>query len=66
MLSNFYTPFHKTIEHTQENAERANGEKTTRQIIQKLENLFYVKLGKYGPIAQIGETSDETKKPKVC
>ena len=26
----------------------------------------FVKLGKYGPIAQIGDTADETKKPKFA
>ncbi len=65
MLSSFYTPFHKTIEHTKENAERANGERLLGKDPASGEPLF-VKLGKYGPIAQIGETSDETKKPKFA
>ena len=65
MLSSFYSPFHKTIEHTKENAERANGERLLGKDPASGEPLF-VKLGKYGPIAQIGETSDETKKPKFA
>jgi DNA topoisomerase-1 len=65
MLSSFYSPFHKTIEHTKENAERANGERLLGKDPASGESL-YVKLGKYGPIAQIGETSDETKKPKFA
>ena len=65
MLSSFYSPFHKTIEHTKENAERANGERLLGKDPASGEPL-YVKLGKYGPIAQIGETSDETKKPKFA
>lgn len=65
MLSSFYSPFHKTIEHTKENAERANGERLLGKDPESGEPLF-VKLGKYGPIAQIGETSDETKKPKFA
>ena len=65
MLSSFYSPFHKTIEYTKENAERANGERLLGKDPASGESL-YVKLGKYGPIAQIGETSDETKKPKFA
>jgi DNA topoisomerase-1 len=65
MLSNFYSPFHKTIEHTKENAERANGERLLGKDPASGEPLF-VKLGKYGPIAQIGDTADETKKPKFA
>ena len=61
----FLPPFHKSIEHTKENAERANGERLLGKDPASGEPL-YVKLGKYGPIAQIGETSDETKKPKFA
>jgi DNA topoisomerase I len=65
MLSNFYSPFHKNILHTQENAERANGERLLGNDPESGEPVF-VKLGKYGPIAQIGDTADETKKPKFA
>ena len=65
MLSNFYSPFHKNILHTQENAERANGERLLGNEPETGEPVF-VKLGKYGPIAQIGDTADETKKPKFA
>ena len=65
MLSNFYSPFHKNILHTQENAERANGERLLGNEPGTGEPVF-VKLGKYGPIAQIGDTADETKKPKFA
>ena len=65
MLSSFYTPFHKTIIDTQENAERANGERLLGNHPESGEPVF-VKLGKYGPIAQIGDTADETKKPKFA
>ena len=65
MLSSFYTPFHKTIIDTQENAERANGERLLGNLPNSGEPVF-VKLGKYGPIAQIGDTADETKKPKFA
>ena len=65
MLSNFYKPFHTNIVHTQENAERANGERHLGEEPKSGEPV-YVKLGKYGPIAQIGETTDETKKPRFA
>ena len=65
MLASFYSPFHKTILHTQENAERANGERLLGDDPESGEPVF-VKLGKYGPIAQIGDTADETKKPKFA
>ena len=65
MLASFYSPFHKTILHTQENAERANGERLLGNDPESGEPVF-VKLGKYGPIAQIGDTADETKKPKFA
>ena len=65
MLTSFYTPFHKTIIDTQENAERANGERLLGNHPGSGEPVF-VKLGKYGPIAQIGDTADETKKPKFA
>tara|TARA_B100001287_G_scaffold275972_1_gene285243 strand:- start:175 stop:2598 length:2424 start_codon:yes stop_codon:yes gene_type:complete len=65
MLSNFYKPFHTNIIHTKENAERANGERHLGEDPATGEPVF-VKLGKYGPIAQIGDTSDETKKPRFA
>jgi len=65
MLDNFYKPFHKNIIHTQETAERANGERFLGDDPDSGEPV-YVKLGKYGPIAQIGDVSDETKKPKFA
>ena len=65
MLDKFYHPFHKNIESTQENAARANGERLLGEEPGTGESV-YVKLGKYGPIAQIGETTDETKKPKFA
>ena len=65
MLSNFYKPFHTNIVHTQENAERANGERLLGEDPKSGEPVF-VKLGKYGPLAQIGDTADEDKKPKFA
>jgi DNA topoisomerase-1 len=65
MLSSFYKPFHSNIIHTQENADRANGERLLGEDPKSGEPVF-VKLGKYGPLAQIGDTADEDKKPKFA
>lgn len=60
MLSEFYTPFHKNVEDTLENSERATGErvlgvdpKTGKEII--------ARIGRYGPMVQLGKTEDEDK-----
>lgn len=66
MLKEFYEPFHKTVETTAENSERASGEKIlgTDPVSGKPVS---VRVGRFGPLAQIGETiegSDE--KPKFA
>ncbi len=60
MLKKFYTPFHLNIEDTLENSERASGEralgndpKTGRPII--------ARIGRFGPMVQIGNQEDEEK-----
>ena len=60
MVADFYTPFHEGVEHTLENAERAvgerslgNDEKTGRPII--------ARMGRYGPMVQIGVAEGEEK-----
>jgi len=65
MLQKFYKPFHKNVIHTQENAERANGERFLGYDPATGEPVF-AKLGKYGPIIQIGDTKDEDKKPRFA
>jgi DNA topoisomerase-1 len=64
MLENFYQPFHETIEHTLETAERAKGERelgfdpiTGKKVI--------ARMGRYGPMVQIGH-QDEEEKPKFA
>ena len=60
MLDGFYKPFHKSVEDTLENADRASGEryigedpKSGRPII--------ARIGRYGPMVQIGHADDEEK-----
>ena len=65
MLGKFYKPFHKNVMYIQENAERANGERLLGND-PKSGDPVYAKLGKYGPIIQIGDTKDEDKKPRFA
>ncbi len=60
MMKNFYKEFHPQVEDVQENAERESGErilgkdpKTGKQVS--------VRLGKFGPMVQIGTVDDEEK-----
>ena len=66
MLGTFYKPFHTNIEDTLENAERASGERELGVDPQSGEKVI-ARLGKFGPMIQIGSTSeDEDKKPRFA
>jgi DNA topoisomerase I len=64
MLNEFYTPFHKDVENTLENAERVKGE---RQLGTDAETgkPIVARMGRYGPMIQIGKAEDE-EKPKFA
>ena len=60
MMQEFYNKFHPNVEQVEKTAERESGErilgkdpKTGKQVL--------VRLGKFGPMAQIGEADDEEK-----
>ncbi|MEZ5046336.1 MAG: type I DNA topoisomerase [Chitinophagaceae bacterium] len=60
MLENFYSPFHQLVETTLETADRASGERilgeeegTGKPVI--------ARIGRFGPMVQIGKTDDEEK-----
>ncbi len=59
MVGDFYTPFHEGVEHTLENADRAVGER----ILGKDESgkTIMARMGRYGPMVQIGLPEDEEK-----
>ncbi len=64
MIDSFYKPFHESVEETMEKADRVTGErelgtdpKTGRPVI--------ARMGKYGPMVQLGKTDDE-EKPKFA
>jgi len=60
MLRKFYNPFHKDIEKTIKTTERVTGERLVG-IDPKSKKNIYVRIGRFGPMAQIGESSDEEK-----
>jgi DNA topoisomerase-1 len=65
MIDGFYKPFHDTIEHTLENAERAKGERELG-IDEATGKRVIARMGRYGPMVQIGDTSDENEKPRFA
>lgn len=60
MLQSFYSKFHESIEHAITYSTKASGERLLGQDPKTNENV-YVKLGKYGPMAQIGENYEDQK-----
>mgnify|MGYP001081114185 CR=1 FL=1 len=60
MIGEFYTPFHTTIEHTLENAERAKGERELG-IDEASGKKVVARMGRYGAMVQIGDANDEEK-----
>ncbi len=64
MISDFYIPFHKSVEHTTENSERASGERILGNdpVSGKV---VLARIGRFGPMVQIGEQNDE-EKPKFA
>jgi DNA topoisomerase-1 len=64
VIDEFYTPFHKDVEHTMEKAEYVTGERelgtdprTGKKVI--------ARMGRYGPMVQIG-SPDEEDKPRYA
>ncbi len=55
MLEDFYEPFNQNVENTLENSERSTGERLLGTD-PKTGKPVYVKIGRYGPMVQIGES----------
>ena len=64
MIKDFYSPFHVKVETTMESAERASGERLIGVDPTSGKNI-YARIGRYGPMVQIGEQDDE-EKPKFA
>ena len=59
MVADFYTPFRQGVQHTLDTAERAVGE---RQLgTDESGKPVIARMGRYGPMVQIGSASDEEK-----
>jgi DNA topoisomerase-1 len=61
MIDSFYKPFHVNVNKTLEESERATGSRLLGTEPKDGKNV-YVRIGRYGPLAQIGENEDEDKK----
>ncbi|NND77179.1 MAG: type I DNA topoisomerase [Flavobacteriales bacterium] len=64
MIKSFYTPFHTVVEDTLENSERAKGERLLG-VDPKSGRNVYARIGRFGPMIQIGEREEE-EKPKFA
>jgi len=60
MIEKFYTPFHKTVTNTLEKKERKTGVRVLGNHPDTSEPIT-VRMGRFGPVAQIGETGNDEK-----
>ncbi|MBH1958570.1 MAG: type I DNA topoisomerase [Flavobacteriia bacterium] len=60
VLQGFYKDFHPKIADVEENADRANGERTLGVDPKSGKNVI-TRIGRFGPMVQIGEQDDEEK-----
>ena len=61
MMQEFYDKFHPTVKDVEANADRESGERILGKDT-KTGKQVSVRLGKFGPMVQIGEADDEEKK----
>lgn len=64
MIRRFYDPFHENVELTEKEAGKVTGKRMLGVDPDSGKNV-YVLIGRYGPMAQIGEVEDE-EKPKFA
>jgi len=64
MIKAFYAPFKERVKDIQKNSEKVSGEKLLG-VDPESGNNVYVKLGRFGPMVQIGE-ADENNKPRFA
>lgn len=64
MINGFYEKFHSNVEKVEETAERATGERELGTDPKSGKPVF-AKIGRFGPMIQIGEVDDE-EKPKFA
>jgi DNA topoisomerase I len=61
MLSNFYGPFHETVAAAEQVSRQEVSQARLIGTHPKTKLPIYARLGRYGPMLQMGETSDEEK-----
>jgi DNA topoisomerase I len=66
MIKEFYSPFHKTVEETEKNSERASGERTLGKDPESGKTIT-ARIGRYGPLVQKKmNADDEDEKPQFA
>lgn len=60
VLHEFYYPFHEKVEHTLQNSEKFSGERKLGQDPKSGKDVI-VRIGRFGPMVQIGNAEDEEK-----
>ncbi|MDZ7821343.1 MAG: type I DNA topoisomerase [Candidatus Marinimicrobia bacterium] len=60
MIAEFYGPFHERIEETRKTADTFKGERLLGQDPESGKNV-YVKIGRYGPMVQLGDSKTDEK-----
>ena len=64
VVDKFYVPFHKNIRLTQQNSHRTSGSRLIG-VDPKTGHNLYAKIGRYGTLVQLGDTSND-EKPKFA
>lgn len=65
VIEEFYRPFHENIESALELSERTNGERYLGEDPVSGKPVS-VKIGRFGPLAQLGESTEEGEKPQFA
>lgn len=65
MIKDFYNPFHQKIEKTAEESERFSGERILGEDPATGKPIS-VRIGRYGAMAQLGDSNDEEEKPRYA
>ncbi|MFI3265665.1 MAG: type I DNA topoisomerase [Rikenellaceae bacterium] len=66
MIEQFYGSFHDTVDKVLETAMPQGNQARLLGVDPKSGKNVYVKIGRFGPVAQIGETNDEQDKPRYA
>lgn len=65
MMANFYGPFHQHVDKAQNDTEYVRSERLLGQDPATGKNV-YARVGKFGPMVQLGESGDEAEKPRYA